>query len=127
MLLLGKRAVSLEQSRVMVEKAIHNGTAWEKLRQLIIAQKGDVRVVDNPDLLPKASHVEVVKSPRSGYLFQIHARVIGEAAVLLGAGRAKKSDPIDHAVGIVVHHKVGDFIEGDAPLFTIHANDQTHH
>jgi pyrimidine-nucleoside phosphorylase len=126
MLLLGKRAVSLERCRMMAEEAIHTGAAWEKFRQLIIAQGGDVSFIDNPGLLPTASHIEVVKSPQSGFLSQIHARLIGEASVLLGAGRAKKSDPIDHAVGIVIHHKVGDFIEGDASLFTIHANDQTH-
>lgn len=125
MLLLGKRAVTLEQGRVMAEQAIHSGAGWEKFRRLIIAQGGDASIVDNPDRLPTARHVEVVKSPRSGFQSQIHARRIGEAAALLGAGRAKKTDPIDHAVGIVVHHKVGDFIEQDAPLFTIHANDLT--
>jgi pyrimidine-nucleoside phosphorylase len=123
MLLLGKRAVSLVEGRDMAEKAIHNGDAFEKFRQLVIAQGGDVKVVDEPDLLPAASHVEVVKSPRSGYLSQIHARMIGEATVLLGAGRAKKTDPIDHGVGIVIQHKVGDYVEQGALLFTIHAND----
>jgi pyrimidine-nucleoside phosphorylase len=125
MLVLGKCAVTLEQGRVLAEHSIHGGAAWKKFRQLIIAQSGDVDVVDHPDRLSTASHVEVVKSPRSGFLSQIHARKIGEASVLLGAGRAKKTDPIDHAVGIVIHHKVGDFIEQDAPLFTLHANDQT--
>jgi pyrimidine-nucleoside phosphorylase len=50
--------------------------------------------------------------------------LIGEASVLLGAGRSKKTDPVDHAVGIVVHHKVGDLVDKDSPLFTLHANDQ---
>jgi pyrimidine-nucleoside phosphorylase len=124
MLLLGKRAESLETGRLMVEHAIADGSAWEKFRQLVIAQGGDVSVLDDPNRLPKAGTVEVVKSPHSGYLSRIHARMIGEAAVILGAGRSKKSDPIDHAVGIVVHNKVGDYIEKDAPLFTIHANGQ---
>jgi pyrimidine-nucleoside phosphorylase len=123
MLLLGKRVNSLEQGRVMAEQAIHNGKGWEKFRSLVMTQGGDVKVVDDPDLLPGASHVDIVKSPRSGYLSQIHARQIGEASVLLGAGRAKKTDPIDHGVGIVIQHKVGDFTEQDAPLFTIYAND----
>jgi pyrimidine-nucleoside phosphorylase len=60
----------------------------------------------------------------SGNLAQIHARIVGETAVNLGAGRAKKGDPIDHAVGIIIHHKVGDIIEKGEPLFTIHANDE---
>jgi pyrimidine-nucleoside phosphorylase len=123
MLLLGRRADSFEQGKVMAEKAIQNGSAWEKFRSLVIAQGGDVKVVDQPDLLSAATKIDIVKSPRSGYLSQIHARKIGEAAVLLGAGRAKKTDLIDHSVGIVIRRKVGDFVEKEAPLFTLHAND----
>ena len=55
-----------------------------------------------PEKLPKAKFVEVIKSPENGYLDQVQARSVGEAAVALGAGRAKKGDPIDHAVGF--HH-----------------------
>jgi len=123
MLLIGKRADSVEQGRVMAEQAIQKGSAWEKFHSLVMSQGGDVKVVDNPDLLPAAKEVDIVNSPRSGYLSQIHARKIGEAAVLLGAGRAQKTDLIDHSVGIVIRHKVGDFVEKEAPLFTIHAND----
>jgi len=65
----------------------------------------------------------VVNAPENGFLSQIQARTIGEASVALGAGRAKKGDPVDHAVGFVIHHKVGDRIEAGQPLFTIHAND----
>jgi pyrimidine-nucleoside phosphorylase len=126
MLVLGKRAGTLEEARNLAEKAIQNGTAWEKFRELIIAQGGDVRVVDNPDLLPRAKNIEVVTAPRSGYLAQINARFVGEAAVVLGAGRAKKSDPVDHAVGFIIHHKVGDYVNQGAPLFTIHYNDISH-
>jgi pyrimidine-nucleoside phosphorylase len=84
-----------------------------------------VSYVDDPSKFPRAEYVEVVMSPRDGYLSQIQARSVGEAAVTLGAGRAKKSDPIDHAVGLVIHHKVGGKVERDEPLFTIHANDES--
>jgi thymidine phosphorylase len=80
--------------------------------------------VDDPSKFPRAEYVEVVKSPQSGYLAQIQARSVGEAAVVLGAGRARKSDPIDHAVGFVIHHKVGDQVEKGDSLFTIHASDR---
>jgi pyrimidine-nucleoside phosphorylase len=123
MLHLGNRADSVDNGRVMAEQAIHKGDAWEKFRSLVIAQGGDVKVVDNPDLLPAATHVEIVKSPRSGNLSQINARMVGEATVHLGAGRAIKTDKIDHSVGIVIQHKVGDFVEKETPLFTIYAND----
>ena len=108
----------------MAEKSIGEGSAFEKLRVLVEAQAGDVSYVDDPSKFPKAEHLEVVKSPQNGYLSEVQARSVGEAAVTLGAGRAKKSDPINHAVGFVIHHKVGDKIEAGEPLFTIHADDQ---
>jgi thymidine phosphorylase len=64
-------------------------------------------------------------SPRSGYLSQIHARLVGEAAVILGGGRAKKTDSVDHAVGLMIHHKVGDTIRQGESLFAIHASDES--
>src|SRR5690349_15921769 len=124
MLVLGKRAQDLSEGRAMAEKSIAEGSAFEKLRVLVKAQGGDVSYVDDPSKFPKAEFVEVVMSPRSGYLSEVQARTVGEAAVTLGAGRAKKSDPVDHAVGFVIHHKVGDKVQEGEPLFTIHANDE---
>jgi pyrimidine-nucleoside phosphorylase len=123
MLVLGRIAPDLETARRMAEDAIASGKAFEELRILVQAQGGDVSFVDEPGKFPKANHVEVVKADRTGFLFQVHARLIGEASVVLGAGRTKKSDPVDHAVGIIIHHKVGDRVEKGEPLFTIHAND----
>jgi pyrimidine-nucleoside phosphorylase len=124
MLVLGKRASDLKEGRQLAEWAIIEDRAIEKFRTLVAAQGGDVAYVDDPDKLPRAKFIEVVESPQSGYLKQIQARKIGEASVALGAGRAKKGDPVDHAVGFVFHRKVGDKIEKGEPLFTIHANDE---
>jgi pyrimidine-nucleoside phosphorylase len=123
MLVLGRRAKDLGEGRRMAEKAIADGRAYEKFRVLVRAQGGDVSCVDDPAKLPRARLVEVVEAPRSGFISQVHARSVGEAAVALGAGRAKKGDPIDHAVGFVIHRKVGDRIEKGEPLFTLYAND----
>jgi pyrimidine-nucleoside phosphorylase len=123
MLLLGKRARDLDEGRAMAEKSLAGATAFEKFRMLVEAQGGDVSYVDDPGKFPRAQFMEVVKAPRSGYLSEIQARTVGEAAVALGAGRARKGDPIDHAVGLVIHHKVGDRVVAGEPLFTIHAND----
>ncbi|MGZ9164060.1 MAG: thymidine phosphorylase [Anaerolineales bacterium] len=123
MLVLGKRVSDLKDGRALAETSIANGSALEKFQVLVQAQGGDVSYVDNPAKFPGAEYVEVVESPRNGYLAQIQARSVGEAAVSLGAGRAKKSDPIDHAVGLIIHHKVGDKLKKGEPLFTIHAND----
>ena len=123
MLVLGKCASDLESGRHMAETAITSGAALEKFRDLVRAQGGDVAYLDNPGKFPRAQIVDVVNADRSGTLVRVHARMIGEAAVVLGAGRSNKGDPVDHAVGIVIHHKVGSRVEKGEPLFTIHAND----
>lgn len=122
MLLLGKRAGDLAAGRRLAEGAIRSGSAFDKFRLLVEAQGGDVNYVDDPKRLPKANIIEMIPAEKGGYLSQIHARLVGEAAVLLGAGRTRKGDPIDHAVGLVVHRKVGDLLEAGQPLVTIHAN-----
>mgnify|MGYP002639801668 CR=1 FL=1 len=124
MLVLGERAETINIAREMAENAIADGSGFAKFRELIIAQGGDVSYVDNPDKLPTATLIETVPSPHSGSISQIHARLVGEAAVELGAGRAKKEDPVDHAVGFIIHHKIGDVVEAGDPLFTVHASDQ---
>ena len=123
LLVLGKRVKELSEGRALAEKAIADGLALEKLRILVQAQGGDVSFVDDTSKFPRAEYIEVVGSPREGYLAQILARPVGEASVTLGAGRAKKSDAVDHAVGFIIHHKVGDKVGKGDPLFTIHAND----
>ncbi len=124
MLVLGRKANSLEEAHPLLDQALRSGAAWEMFRRLVQAQGGDVRYVDEPQRLPRARWIEQVPAPRSGYLSAIHARTIGETAVLLGAGRARKGDPIDHAVGFIIPHKVGDWVEAGEPLFEIHANRQ---
>lgn len=125
LVLLGGGAKTLEAARKRAEATLKDGSALERFRKLVAAQGGDVSYIDNPDKFPKAKLIEEVPSPKSGFLKWIDAKEIGETSVDLGAGRAKKGDPIDHAVGIVVHHKVGDQIQKGEPLFTLHANDQT--
>jgi pyrimidine-nucleoside phosphorylase len=123
MLVLGQNVSDLASGARMAEAAIATGTAFEKFRLLVEAQGGDVSFVDDPKKFPNVKYVEVDKADRSGYLSQVHARLIGEAAVQLGAGRAKKGDPVDHAVGFIIHRKVGDYVEINEPLFTIFANE----
>ena len=126
LLVLGKRATELFEARTLAEKAIADGSAFEKLRVLVDAQGGDVSFVEDTSRFERAKYIEVVESPRDGYLAEVQARSVGEASVTLGAGRAKKTDTVDHAVGFVIHHKVGDQVHKGEPLFTIHANDRGH-
>ncbi len=124
MLALGEVAADEQAGRALAEQSLADGSALAKFRQLVGAQGGDVSYVDDPAKLPRAALVEVVNAPRSGSLSQVQARAVGEASVALGAGRAQKGDPVDHAVGFVIHHKVGDRVEKGEPLFTVHASDQ---
>ena len=123
MLVLGGLCPDLPAARELVHKAIEDGSAFNKFVELVKAQGGDASYVEQPEKMARASLVEIVVSPKTGYLSQVHARLIGEAAVDLGGGRIKKSDPIDHAVGIEVLHKVGEKIQAGEPLFVVHAND----
>jgi pyrimidine-nucleoside phosphorylase len=124
MLRLGGKVANEDEGRKLAEEALDTGRAWQTFRTLVRAQGGDLAYVDDPELLPRASLVEPVLAQVSGYAQEIHARLVGEASVHLGAGRLRKGDPIDHAVGILVHTKVGERVEDGQPLFTIHANDQ---
>jgi len=125
MLVLGNAAENLEDARKMAQKAqkaLQDGSAWERFLALVEAQGGDVSYVKDPDKFPQAALIKTIPSPESGYLSQIHARIIGETSVDLGAGRAKKGDPINHTVGIEILKEVGDFIKKGQDLFIIHAS-----
>jgi pyrimidine-nucleoside phosphorylase len=125
LLMLVGQARTPKVARAQLESALIEGRAFAKFRQLVERQGGDVRVVDDPDALPKAPLVKTVAAPRGGYLAEVNAGEVGLTAVDLGAGRAKKGDPIDYAVGLVVHRKVGERVKEGEPLFTVHANDPT--
>ena len=124
MLAMGGLAGDEIQGKKMAVRALDSGKALSRFRDLVQAQGGDVRYVDEPDRFPKAKWISEVESPKSGYLSEINARDAGETTVLLGGGRAQKGDPIDHAVGVVVEHKVGDAVKAGDLLFTVYANNK---
>lgn len=120
----GRQWTDESQIRQTLVEHLNDGRALAKFRQLVEAQGGDVRLVDDPALLPKASIVETYHAAQDGYIAQVAAEEIGMASFDLGAGREKKGDPVDLAVGLEVHVKVGDWVTAGAPLVTIHANDR---
>lgn len=122
MLWLGGKAADVEAGIALAQETVASGAAWEKFRQLILAQGGDVGYVDDPTRFPDTAIVETVSAPCAGYLVHTQAAEIGMAAVDLGGGRARKGDPIDHSVGILLHVKVGDYVSVGAPVFTVYAN-----
>jgi pyrimidine-nucleoside phosphorylase len=123
MLILGGKTQDAEEARDILLEALHSGQALATFKEWIAAQGGDLAAVDNPSRLPQAAIVQDVPAPRAGYVASIDAMEVGLTATLLGAGRAKKGDPIDHAVGVVLRAKIGDDVKHSAPLLTIHAND----
>jgi pyrimidine-nucleoside phosphorylase len=119
---LGERAESLEAARAIVTEQISNGHGLEKFRAVIEAQGGDPVVVDDYGKLPTAKHTFDLWAETDGYVARIDAETVGWASMWLGAGRERLDSPIDHAVGVVLHRKVGDVVHRSEPLCTIHYN-----
>ena len=107
----------------MVSEVRANGTALQKFREMVGAQGGDVRQVDDPSLLPQAQFVEPLLAPRTGTIAAMDTGEIGWACVHLGGGRLVKTDKIDHAVGFILPCAVGDMFQSGDSIGTIHAND----
>lgn len=125
MVVLGGVANHIAEAREMLEQNIKNGKALAYLKRFIKAQGGDDTVVDHPDKLPKAAYTVDLLAPKSGVVQAIDANKIGVATMMLGAGRSTKDDTIDLSVGIVLHKKVGDQVDKNTPLLTIHANHKS--
>ena len=122
-LLLAMAGVARDEAdgHARAERAIHDGSGLAKLAEVIAAQGGDARMIERPELLPAAPIRADVPAPRSGYVAAIDAERLGMASVRLGAGRMRKGDPIDHAVGLYLWAKVGDAVEEGEPLLQVHA------
>src|SRR5271154_4333647 len=125
MFFLGERTKSLEEGRHLAEKMIATGQAKEKFKQGIRLQGGDERVVDDPQLLPQARSHADVPSPSAGFISATNCEQLGTALAMLGGGREKKEDTIDHAVGLEFHKRIGNRVEKGERLATIHYNSGT--
>jgi pyrimidine-nucleoside phosphorylase len=122
MFYLGERTRSVDEGRRLAQEMIASGKAREKFKQGIKLQGGDPRVIDDPSRLPQPrSHVHVL-SPASGYISRIESYQLGVALAMLGGGREKKEDVIDHAVGLEFHKRIGDRVANGEPLVTLHYN-----
>ena len=114
----------LESSRKRVRELLESGAGLKKLGEMFAAQGGDPRVCDDVNLLPQAPLKIEVPAPTSGYVTSIHAANIGLASTELGAGRKKKSDPVDPAVGIAMERRVGDAVKAGEPLAVLYTQDK---
>lgn len=116
--------VTLDAARTRVREALRSGAGLDKLREVIELQGGDPRVCDNPKRLPQARETVVVRSEHDGRLARLSARPVGQAAMLLGAGRETVDATIDPAVGFVFHKKVGDPVAANEPIATVHLDSK---
>ncbi len=124
MVVMAGLAGSLEEARKSCRRTIADGSALSTFARLIEAQGGDPRVIDDPSILPQPRRSIAVKADRSGYVRAPSARPVGHATMLLGAGRSRMDSPVDHAVGVILHKKVGDAVDRGEPLFTLLVNDE---
>jgi len=124
MVLLVGQAGNEQEARQKLQDILKSGQAIAKLKDLVAAQGGDTAPIEDPTLLPQANIVHLVTSPREGYISQLDAMEVGLTAMELGAGREKKGDPVDHAVGVVLHKKMGERVERGEELCTIHAQSR---
>lgn len=122
MVLLAGKAETVDEARAKLIEVIQNGEALAKFKVFLEAQGGDSSVVDHPDHLPQARYTIPYVAAKSGSIAAIKANTVGNAAMILGAGRATKESEIDLAVGIVLHKKIGETIQKGETLATIHSN-----
>lgn len=125
MLVLGEQAGTIDEAKAKLEAHIQDGSAFERLKQLVQAQQGDADMIEHPERLPHAAKKIEVKAESSGYVAAIEAESIGIAAMLLGAGRETKESQIDLAVGIDLRKKVADPVQAGDVLAILHVNDES--
>ncbi|WP_026624002.1 pyrimidine-nucleoside phosphorylase [Eggerthia catenaformis] len=123
MLLMAKKASSLEEAQEMVQKVIDNGKALETLALMVQSQGGDPEYIRHPELFAEAQEKIEVYSKEEGYISSLEALSLGLVSMKLGGGRAKIEDQIDYSVGLVLHKKIGDYVKKGDSLLTVHTNN----
>jgi pyrimidine-nucleoside phosphorylase len=120
MIVRGGKAGTLEEGMALSKKSIDNGRAYEKFMQMVAAQNGDTKYIEETMIYPLAEHVREIRSDRAGYVASINARAMGILAIELGAGRKAITDVIDPTAGIILRKKAGDRVEEGDTLCELH-------
>ena len=124
MLVQAKLCATIDEARKKLEENIKNGKAFEKFREFVIAQGGDVSYVDEPSKFPVSKHLIEIKSTTEGYVKRIDALTIGKGSMMLGGGRETLDDVIDMSAGIILNKKIGDYVKQGELLATLHTNKE---
>ncbi len=123
MLVLGKVAKTQSEGVEILKSLVESGKAFDKFKEFVVAQGGDVSVIENPELLPDTQFSDIYKSKNEGYISELNALDIGLASVKLGAGRETKTSVIDYGAGIVLRKKIGDYVKKDETLAILYSNN----
>lgn len=115
---------TINQCKEMAKKALYNGTAYNKFIEMIKSHGGDVSIIEDISLFPKAKYQKIIYSNQTGYILKVDAESLGIASLLLGAGRLKKEDKIDYEAGIILSKKTGDFVKKDEEIAVFFTNDK---
>ncbi len=116
MIFLAKVAPSLEEARQIAETKLMDGSAYKKFKQVVQAQGGNPQALDKFELLPNATGMREITCPRAGFVSAINAEDIGRASTIMGAGRDRKEDGIDPAVGVILEVKMGERVDAGSVL-----------
>ena len=122
MLVMGEAAADAVEARTMLEDAIESGKALTTFKEWVRAQGGDPAIADDPELLPRALVTKVVRADRDGHIASFDAEGVGRAAMMLGAGRARKEDNVDPSAGIQLLRRVGDEVSEGEPLAMMYSS-----
>src|SRR5215469_11276394 len=126
MIFLAKITPSLDDARRLAEQKLVDGSGYKKFKQVVEAQGGNAQALDKFELLPNATGMREITSPRAGYVSVINARDIGQASNMIGAGRGKKEDGIDPAVGVILEVKVGEKVDAGSVLCRLYYTKEDH-
>ena len=116
MIYLAKLVTTLDEARELAQRKLLDGSGYRKFKEVIQAQGGNPNVLDRFELLPNATGVREISSPRAGYVTGIDAELIGVASSMIGAGRDTKEDSIDPAVGVILEVKIGNKVDAGGVL-----------
>ena len=126
MIFLGKKTETLDEARRLAEQNLVDGSGYRKLKQVIQAQGGNAQALDKFELLPNATGMREIASPRAGYVSVIDAELVGTASNMIGAGRERKEDSIDPAVGVILEVKVGEKVDAGSVLCRLYYTREDH-
>ncbi|MCW8803708.1 MAG: thymidine phosphorylase [Ignavibacteriaceae bacterium] len=125
MIYLGKKAKSLRAGEQIAKEKIENGDAFRKFLEIVELQRGDVNYINNPKRYPQSKYSKKICLDKSGFIKKMNTYQIGMASLELGAGRRTKGDKINHKAGIVLHKKIGDFLNKNDVLCVLHSDSQS--